>query len=219
MASSQTHRQAVVTTGSSAVSVQTVPLPSPGPDELIDRTAAVGLNPTDWKSLRGLPAVRAIIGVDFSGIVERTGMDVTNFHEGDRVAGFVHESVASNHEYGAFADRVLAFEHLTTKLPEAMSFERGAILGVGVTTVGQALGEQLRLPLPSLTRGSDGKHEDIVLVYGGQSATGSLAIQFGVMSGARVITTCSPHGFAKVHALGAEKAFDYVGSQWKEYEM
>jgi NADPH:quinone reductase-like Zn-dependent oxidoreductase len=48
-----------------------------------------------------------------------------------------------------------------------------------------------------------------VLIYGGSSATGSLAIQFAKLSGYRVVTTCSSHNVSFVESLGAEKAFDY----------
>lgn len=48
-----------------------------------------------------------------------------------------------------------------------------------------------------------------VLIYGGSSATGSLAIQFARLSGYRVLTTCSPRNNDFVLSLGAEKTFDY----------
>ena len=205
-------RKAVVTTGRGAVSVQAVEIPRPRSDELIVRTVAVGLNPTDWKSLELAPAVGAIIGVDFSGVVAEVGRDVTKFNVGDRVAGFVHGSVASNHEYGAFSEYVLAFEHLTTALPQRMSFDEGATIGVGITTVGQALGGCLRLPLPvpSPFLAREGVPGQFILIYGGQTSTGILAIQLAKLSGLRVIATCSSNGFDRVKSLGAEQAFDYV---------
>ena len=210
-------RRAVVTTGRSAVAVRNVPFPSPGPGELIVKTAAVGLNPTDWKSLARLPAVDAIIGVDFSGTVDRIGDGVSKFRPGDRVAGFVHGSVASNHEYGSFTEFVLAFEHLTALLPDHMDFEEGAILGVGITTVRQALGQTLQLPWPSPKPTSKALSDTTVLIYAGQTATGSLAIQFAAMSGVRVITTSSPESFDRMQTLGAEKAFDYVSHPKKAH--
>jgi NADPH:quinone reductase-like Zn-dependent oxidoreductase len=76
---------------------------------------------------------------------------------------------------------------------------------VGVTTVGQGLYQSLGLPLP----GSGEKTDEPLLVYGGSTATGSLAIQFAVLSGCEVVTTCSPRNFPFVKALGASEAFDY----------
>jgi NADPH:quinone reductase-like Zn-dependent oxidoreductase len=60
------------------------------------------------------------------------------------------------------------------KIPEGMSFEQAATLGVGVTTIGQTLYMTLQLPLPT----EPAKVAFPVLIYGGSSATGTLAIQY-----------------------------------------
>ena len=205
-------RRAVVTTGKGQVAVQDVRLPTPGEGELVVRTAAVGLNPTDWKSLELAPAIGAVIGVDFAGEVVQLGPNVSEFKVGDKVTGFVHGSVASDHDFGAFAEYVLAYDHLLAVLPETMSWAQGATLGVGITTVGQALGQALRLPLPSPVRSPPSRlHSNrTLLVYAGHTATGSLAVQLARMSGVRVITTCSSEKFSLMRALGAEQVFDYV---------
>lgn len=48
-----------------------------------------------------------------------------------------------------------------------------------------------------------------ILIYGGSTATGTLAIQLTELSGHRVLTTCSPHNFALVKRLGADNIFNY----------
>jgi hypothetical protein len=60
-----------------------------------------------------------------------------------------------------------------------MSFEDGATLAVGITTVAQGMYQQLKLPLPSvsMTPTAEAATEPI-LIYGGSTATGTLAIQF-----------------------------------------
>ena len=55
-----------------------------------------------------------------------------------------------------------------------MSFEEAATLGVGVTTVGQALYQSLGLPYPT----EPTKEKVHLLIYGGSTATGTLAIQY-----------------------------------------
>jgi NADPH:quinone reductase-like Zn-dependent oxidoreductase len=60
------------------------------------------------------------------------------------------------------------------KIPNGMSFEDTATLGVGVTTVGQALYMTLKLPLPT----EPAKTSFPILIYGGSTATGTLAIQY-----------------------------------------
>jgi NADPH:quinone reductase-like Zn-dependent oxidoreductase len=77
---------------------------------------------------------------------------------------------------------------------------------VGVTTVGQSLYQSLGLPLPD----SGTKADCPILIYGGSSATGSLAIQYARLSGCtQIITTCSPRNFDFVKSLGAHVALDY----------
>ena len=48
-----------------------------------------------------------------------------------------------------------------------------------------------------------------MLIYGGTTATGMMALQLARLSGCRVLTTCSPRNFQLVKALGAYEAFDY----------
>jgi len=93
-------------------------------------------------------------------------------------------------------------------IPEKMSFADAATLGVGVLTCGQGLFQQMKLNLPT----EPSTEGDLILIYGGSSATGTLGIQFVKLAGYRVITTCSPRNFDLVKSLGAEAAFDYNDS-------
>lgn len=60
------------------------------------------------------------------------------------------------------------------RIPESMTAEEAATLGVGVSTVGQGLYQSLGLPLPT----SPSKKQIPLLIYGGSTATGTLAIQY-----------------------------------------
>ena len=68
--------------------VQTVPVPKPGPGQLLVKIAATALNPVDWKMhtydllVQKFPA---ILGSDIAGVVEELGSKVTKFAKGDRV--------------------------------------------------------------------------------------------------------------------------------------
>ena len=90
------------------------------------------------------------------------------------------------------------------KTPDNTTDEDASTLGVGISTVGQGLYQSLELPLPG-----SGKADIPLLIYGGSTATGSLAIQFAIHSGCEVITTCSPRNAPFVKSLGASEAFDY----------
>jgi NADPH:quinone reductase-like Zn-dependent oxidoreductase len=97
-------------------------------------------------------------------------------------------------------------------IPDPMSFEEAATLGVGITTIGQSLYQSLRLPFPITAEANgNGQHTNsgTILIYGGSTATGALGIQFAKLSGLRVFTTCSSSQFDYVLKLGADEAFDY----------
>ena len=63
------------------------------------------------------------------------------------------------------------------QVPESISDEAAAPLGVSVITCGQALYQSLRLPLPK----SEEKYGGYLLVYGGSTGTGILAIQYAIL--------------------------------------
>ncbi|KAL6819751.1 GroES-like protein [Trichoderma camerunense] len=186
--------------------IKDTPMPKLRDDYIIVKTAAVALNPTDWKQIDYLPSPGAIVGCDYSGVVERVGPAVKHGpHVGDRVMGMVHGSNHSNHEDGAFAEHVAAKGDLQIKIPDFMTFEEAATLGAGIITVGKSLYESLELPLPD----DPPMRPFPVLIYGGSTATGTLAIQFAKLSGLEVVTTCSPKNFHLVHNLGADHVYDY----------
>ena len=139
------------------------------------------------------------------GTVIKVGPKVTkDFKPGDRIAGFAHGANAVEKEDGCFAEYAMVKGDVQCKVPDNVSDEEASTLGIGITTVGQGLYQSLGLPLPGT-----GDRDEPVLVYGGSTATGSLAIQFATLSGCQVITTCSPRNFAFVKTLGADEAFDY----------
>lgn len=92
------------------------------------------------------------------------------------------------------------------RVPPNISLAEASTLGVGVVTVGQGLYQHLGLPLPSNASATNTP----LLIYGGSTATGILAIQWAKLSGLRVITTCSPRNFEFVKKLGADAAFSYA---------
>ncbi|EPE35516.1 GroES-like protein [Glarea lozoyensis ATCC 20868] len=183
-----------------------VPIPKLRDDYILVKVVAVALNPTDWKHVDFLTSKGCHIGCDYAGTVEEVGSKVTkDFKKGDRIAGFAHGGNEVYHEDGAFANYITVKGDVQIKIPENLSFEEAATLGVGITTVGQGLYQSLGLPRVS----SPSKNNESILIYGGSSATGSLAIQYAKLSGFKVLTTCSPHNFDYVKSLGADEVFDY----------
>ncbi len=80
----------------------------------------------------------------------------------------------NNAEDGAFAEFAMVKDGHIVKIPNGLSFEEAATLGTGVTTVGQSLYMTMKLPLPT----EPTKASFPILIYGGSTATGTLAIQY-----------------------------------------
>lgn len=97
-------------------------------------------------------------------------------------------------------------EYLLTKIPDHLSFEQAATLGVGVSTCGQALYQLLDLPLPPAAPADP---QQAILIGGGSTATAALGIQYAKLSGLRVIATASPYNFDYLKSLGADVLLDY----------
>ncbi|KAJ6015903.1 protein TOXD [Penicillium herquei] len=181
-------------------------IPALRDDYILVKTKAVALNPTDWKHVAFLSPPGCLVGCDYAGVVQEVGKNVQkSFKKGDRVCGFVHGGNAVQHEDGAFAEYITAKGDIQMRIPDNLGFQEAATLGVGITTVGQALYQSLKLALPSTPL----KSPETLLIYGGSTATGALAIQFAKLSGYTVLATCSPHNFDLVKQLGADKVFDY----------
>ncbi|KAJ3156042.1 hypothetical protein HDU89_005606 [Geranomyces variabilis] len=210
---------AVVIEGAGKVTVKTVPVPEPREDQVRVKVSAVGLNPTDWKHIDYFPSPGSIVGCDYAGTVDAVGANLTrSFKVGDRIAGVAHGSNASNKTDGAFANFILARTGVALRVPNSVSDTEAATLGVGITTVGQGLYQSLNLPLP---KSDSDKRTGTVLIYGGSTATGTLAIQFAKLSGWKVVATSSPHNFDLLKSLGADNVVDYnakdAGKQIREY--
>ncbi|KAF2720107.1 GroES-like protein [Polychaeton citri CBS 116435] len=209
--------KAIKVVGPGQTELQDVPLPRLRDDYVLAKVKAIALNPTDWKHIDYMATPGATVGCDFAGVVEEVGSKVTkDLKIGDRISGFSHGVNAVEPEDGAFAEYVVAKGDVNMKLPDTISDEEASTLGVGVSTVGQGLYQSLKLPLPG-----SGKFDSYVLIYGGSTATGSLAIQYARLSGSKVITTCSPRNASLVKSLGAEESFDYndpeCGAKIREY--
>jgi NADPH:quinone reductase-like Zn-dependent oxidoreductase len=139
------------------------------------------------------------------GTVVQLGPEVRGeWKFGDRIAGVVHGSNKCDVNEGAFAEYALVRESVQMKAPDNVTDVEAATVGVALSTVGLSLYQQLGLPWPGSVHA-----ECWVMIYAGSSATGSIAIQLAKLSGAKVVTTCSPRNREFVKGLGADEAFDY----------
>lgn len=179
------------------------------------KTASVALNPSDFKMGAAFPAPGAIVGMDFSGqIVAIADGTVTDLAVGDTVFAAVHGSNPMRPDNGAFAEYVRADAAMVFRLHASLSPRQAATLGTALSTCTMALWGEHALALSSTpdTAAAAQAPDPLVpvLVYGGSTATGTIAIQLLRLSGYDPIVTCSPRNFELCRSRGASAAFDYT---------
>ncbi|KAJ9357617.1 hypothetical protein DTO280E4_3319 [Paecilomyces variotii] len=184
-----------------------VPVIDLEPDAVLIHTAALALNPVDTKMLHGFAYPGAILGFDFAGTVAAVGSAVTRpLQPGDRVCGSADSMNRQRPSGGAFAKYTSCPASLVVKIPADMPFTDAAGLGTSLASAGLALFHSLKLPA-SLEYPAD--RPIYVLINGGSTATGTMAIQLLRGCNLRPIVTCSPDHVELVTSYGAEKAFNY----------
>lgn len=173
-----------------------LPDPPVGPDTVLVRVRAAGVNPVDWKVREGqlagaLPAHFPLVpGWDAAGVVAAVGPAVTGFVVGDEVVGYVRRDDV---QHGTYAELVPAPERTLADKPVQASWAEAAGLPLAGLTAYQAL---------RLVRTGAG---DTVLVHGAAGGVGHLAVQIARALGAdRVIGTASAANHDFVRSLGAE---------------
>jgi NADPH:quinone reductase-like Zn-dependent oxidoreductase len=170
--------------------------PKLGPDTIIVRTRAAGLNPVDWKVLRGyldgaFPVHFPLVPCwDVAGVVEAVGPAVTAFQPGDEVIACDRED---HIQWGTLAEYVsVPVRCAAPKPPELLWAEAAGLPFAGLTAY-QCVNESLALA-PGHT----------VLVHGASGGVGSFAVQLAASTGARVIGAASPANHDYLRGLGAE---------------
>ncbi|WP_426517674.1 NADPH:quinone reductase [Diaminobutyricibacter sp. McL0618] len=183
--------------------------PHPAPGEVRVRMHVSGVNPTDWKSRSGggrLTELDAphVPNQDGAGVVDEVGPGVTGFAVGDRV--WVWDAAYQRPD-GTAQELVVLPVRQVVPLPDDVSFDAGASLGIPALTAHIALTASDRAPRELAPGALSGV---VVLVAGGAGAVGHAAIQLAVWAGATVITTVSsPEKAALARAAGAHHVVDY----------
>jgi len=186
--------------------LEDMPAPTPGPGEVLVRLAVSGVNPSDIRARAGgrpgvtePPFPKIIPHSDGAGVIEGVGEGVSKERIGERVWIWNGQWQRA---FGTAADYIALPGNQAVRLPDTVSFEEGAVLGIpGMTAVHAVLGG-----------GSvAGK---TVLVSGGAGTVGRLAIQVAAASGASVLATArGDAGLAAAREAGAAKVFDYTSEK------
>lgn len=176
------------------------PDPVPAAGEVRVRVEMSGVNPSDWKSRRGLTtaaplAAPVIPHSDGAGIIDAVGAGVPETRIGERV--FVWNGQWQR-PHGTAAGYIALPSAQAIPLPAHVSFAEGACFGIPAFTAIQAV------RLARLGEGSS------VLIHGGAGAVAQYAIQFARRRGARIIATVSSADKADhARAAGAHAIINY----------
>ncbi|MFN7134214.1 MAG: NAD(P)H-quinone oxidoreductase [Myxococcales bacterium] len=166
-----------------------LPEPVPGPDEVVVRVRAAGINRADLLQRRGLypappDAPADIPGLEFAGEVEACGARVRRFGGGERVMGIVGG--------GGYAERLVVHERAAVPIPAGLDFARAAAIPEAFFTGFDALLLQARV-----TPGES------VLIHAVGSGVGTAAVQLCRLVGAQALGTARTAGkLERARALG-----------------
>ncbi|MDI2124520.1 NADP-dependent oxidoreductase [Yinghuangia seranimata] len=178
-----------------------LPVPEPGPGEVLVKVVAAGLNPVDWKLAdRARDGVAEavyplIYGVDFAGKVAALGPGVSKFNVGDAVFG--QPAPAAVGAYGTYAEYVVAAEDGVLALaPDALPLPLAAAL----PTAGMAA-------LSILDVGGVEAAQTLLLV-GAAGGVGSFVTQLAASRDVRVVAVTRGVGELLMGELGAADTVD-----------
>ena len=197
-----TRRFVAINPDDQTLAVEREPVPTPGAGEVLIKVHAAGLNRADLMQRAGLyppPAdASPIMGLEVSGEVIAVGEDAGDWQPGNRICALTHG--------GGYADVTVAPVSQCFPVPKAYSMDEAAALPEAILTVWHNLFQRCQL-----------QAGEKVLVHGGASGIGTLAIALCNAIGAEVYTTAgSPEKCRAMQELGAVRAINYKTEDFEE---
>ena len=182
--------------------VKDIEKPKPDDTQVLVRVRAASLNPLDGHFVRGMLLARVMggglrkpkdtrVGVDYAGVVEAVGKNVTQYKVGDEVFGGRTGALAQY--VCAKADRAVALKPATVTFEEA-----GSIAVAGITA------------LQGLRDVGHVQPGQKVLINGASGGVGTFAVQIAKAMGAEVTGVCSTRNLDLVRSIGADHVIDYT---------
>ncbi|HMH65883.1 MAG TPA: NAD(P)H-quinone oxidoreductase [Rhizomicrobium sp.] len=176
--------------------------PLPGPGEVLIKVAAAGLNNADLLQARGKypppPGASPILGMEVSGVIAETGDGVTAWKTGDKVCALLPG--------GGYGEYALANEGSVLPVPDGIDLVEAAGLPEAAFTAWTNIMDTGRL-----------QPRESLLIHGGTSGIGSLAIQIFAARGYFVFTTAgSDEKCEAARRLGAARAINYRSEDFVE---
>jgi NADPH:quinone reductase len=192
--------------GPEVMKVEDVPDLQPGPGQVMVRVYAAGVNPVEAYVRTGTYAMKPSLpytpGSDAGGVVVAVGSGVKRMKAGDRVYTTAPNS-------GTYAEQVLCSEAQVHRLPDNVSFEQGAAMGVPYGTAYRGLFQR-----------AEAKPAETVLVHGASGGVGSAAVQMARAAGLTVIGTAgSDSGLELVKKEGAHHVLNHASDGYLDELM
>jgi zinc-binding alcohol dehydrogenase family protein len=181
-----------------------LPMPEPGPRDLLVEVRAVSVNPVDVKRRQfqdpAEGSTHRILGYDAAGLVTAVGSEVTLFQPGDEVfyAGAM-DRAGTNSEFHVVDERIVGLK------PRSLSFTQAAALPLTSITAWEILFDRMKIPYGSKSPGRT------LLILNGAGGVGSILTQLAArLTGLTVIATASrPESMAWIKQLGAHHVADH----------
>jgi NADPH2:quinone reductase len=175
--------------------LEDAPDPTPGPGQVLIGVKATGVNPVDTYIRAGLyarkPNLPYIPGQDLGGVVAAVGSGASRFTKGDRVYAYAVQ--------GACAELAVCDEGSVVPLPDTISYQQGAAMGVPYATAWRALFMR-----------AHARPGETVLVHGASGGVGIGAVQIARAYGMRVIGTAgTDEGQTLVREQGAHDVLNH----------
>lgn len=195
------------TGGSDQIEVGDLPVPRPGPTDVLVRVQASVVNPVDLFVRSGAYRTHLpfpfVIGRDLVGNVVEAGPGVAGFRPGDAVWC---NSLGHHGRQGAFAQYAVVASDRLYPLPAGVDAEQAvAVLHPAATA---HLG---------LVRDAGLQAGETLLVEGAGGAVGSALVQMAHAMGARVIATAAADDADWCHACGADRVLDYHDAELAQH--
>ncbi|KAH6993594.1 chaperonin 10-like protein [Fusarium venenatum] len=205
------HLAAQVPAAKAPLEIREIETPQPGPHEILVRNQIIAIQPIDAKiaKVAMLPlSYPTILGSSFAGIVDKVGSKVTGFQVGDKVVG-MKTAGAQETKYSAYQEYSISPEVTTTKVSDDDTLDLAVRLVGNLPTLPALFNATLKLerPVPGERPISQAKK---ILIYGGTSSIGSMAVQYLTQAGYHVVTTFSPKHKDFVSKLGASAIIDHT---------
>jgi NADPH:quinone reductase-like Zn-dependent oxidoreductase len=184
----------------SVLKMHTLPIPKPGPNEIVIALHSAGVGGWDesvrdgsWKP-NGRTKFPLVLGTDGAGKVVAKGARVRRFHVGDRAWSYEY----ANPKGGFYAEYVAVDANKAALVPRRLDLlHAGASATTGLTAL-QGIDDALRV-----------RPGETVLIFGATGAVGTLAVQFAKRRRARVIGTASGrHAVKLLRSLGVDGVID-----------